>query len=200
MNHRFIASELVKVANILIADSALTSKKAFEFPNKTELRKYLDNHPKADKRNHWIKNEKRSGPNDQDSKSTKLEQEQIKKPAKTIIVPKEKWPKGKEDPTQYSSDKHAIMVRKDYDIKADPAGWMVHERVHASGNIKDDNKPYPENAVERAAYTKQFEHLIKKGYKTLADILKIKTVEHKADHATVLTKYFQQAMKNIGKK
>ena len=65
----------------------------------------------------------------------------------------------KDDPTQYSKENNIIYVKSTYDIKNDPAGWMVHEYKHAELKDLPDEEQYPDNTVERAAYKAQFKYL-----------------------------------------
>ena len=78
---------------------------------------------------------------------------------KPKIVVDTKSFEGKSDPTQYDAKNHTILVKPTYNVKSDPEGWMVHEYEHGKLNVKDDDKPYPQNAVERAAYVAQFKFL-----------------------------------------
>lgn len=98
---------------------------------------------------------------------------------------------GKRDPTQYSKEDNIIYVKSSYDIKNDPAGWIVHEYKHAElKDIDDDPENYPENKVEVEAYKAQFDYLKRKGYKNFDDIFKIPTLEHKKEFYDILKKYW----------
>jgi len=107
---------------------------------------------------------------------------------------------GKTDPTQYSAETHTILVKPTYNTKTDPEGWMVHEFEHAKLNVKDDNKPYPENSVERVAYMAQFKFLkdTKKAlvFNDLKDpkkfpTLSLKFTKYSGEWEPVLKKYWE---------
>lgn len=73
----------------------------------------------------------------------------------------------KQDPTEFDAKSNTIRVRSNYDVELDSCGWLVHERIrallHDAGFVDDYNPPliqYPDNAVERMAYTWQFVYLI----------------------------------------
>lgn len=116
-------------------------------------------------------------------------------PSDIVIIPQEEWSEGKDDPTEYSYDKHIIKVRSDYNWKTDPAGWIVHERVHKKldeQGFKDDGKPYPENAVEHQAYVEQFKSLKQKGteLKTVISLM-----PQKFDYfPDIMNKYWEEAV------
>ena len=89
------------------------------------------------------------------------------------VIKKEDWPKGKSDPTEYSSREKIVRVREDYDYKKDMVGWMRHELIHyllEKKGFKDDGRTYPNNAVEREAYSHQFRYLKAMGYKDIRSV------------------------------
>ena len=109
---------------------------------------------------------------------------------------------GKTDPTQYSAETHTILVKPTYNMKTDPEGWIVHESEHAKLNIKDDNKPYPENSVERVAYTAQFKFLKATNKAVVFNDLKdskkfptlsLKFTKYGGEWEPVLKKYWEMA-------
>jgi len=103
-----------------------------------------------------------------------------------IVVDDSTFPPQKIDPTQYDAENDIILVKSSYDTVKDPAGWMVHEKVHAKlRNTPDDGKQYPSNSIERAAYTEQFKYLKQKGY-TFDQIFTIPTMEHKKRYYNIL--------------
>jgi len=107
-----------------------------------------------------------------------------------IVVDDSTFPPQKIDPTQYDAENDIILVKSSYDTVKDPAGWMVHEKVHAKlKDTPDDGKRYPTNSIEKAAYTTQFQYLKQKGY-TFDQIFTIPTMEHKRQYYNIL--------KNIG--
>lgn len=113
-----------------------------------------------------------------------------------VIIPRNQWPEGKNDPTEYSSEDKVVRVRDDYDYKSDPHGWMRHELMHYLQNIKgveDDQKPYPQNKIERAAYMHQFKYLQNKGHKDIGSTLDLIGKRH---HEKILSKYWNEALRN----
>lgn len=107
-----------------------------------------------------------------------------------IVVDDSTFPPQKIDPTQYDAENDIILVKSSYDTVKDPAGWMVHEKVHAKlRNTPDDGKQYPSNSIERAAYTEQFKYLKQKGY-TFDQIFTIPTMEHKKRYYNILKNYW----------
>jgi len=109
---------------------------------------------------------------------------------KIVIIPKERWPRGKKDPTQWSQKEKEIQVRSDYDIDNDPAGWIEHEKVHARMPNQDTSN-YPDNEVEKQAYSAQFKYLRSHGY-SFDKIFSIKTMEHKKEYKDKLKKWWPE--------
>ena len=110
-----------------------------------------------------------------------------------MIIKKEDWPEGKNDPTEFDSDNNVVRVRSDYDYKKDPLNWMKHELVHylyQKKGIKDDKKGYPKNNIEAAAYTHQFKTFKKQGIKNLEDIIDKLGKRH---HLETLKKYWDKS-------
>jgi hypothetical protein len=110
-----------------------------------------------------------------------------------VIIPKEKWPERKNDPTEYDSEHSVVRVRSDYDYKKDPINWMKHELIHYlyhKKGIKDDEKEYPENNTEAAAYKHQFKTFKKQGIKNIEDIIDKLGKKH---HLEILKKYWDKA-------
>lgn len=73
---------------------------------------------------------------------------------------------GKLDPTQFSFDNNCIEVVNNYNpIKEKKFRWLIHEIAHwiffnKYGQIKGEcGGSYPENYVERYAYSQQFKKL-----------------------------------------
>jgi hypothetical protein len=111
------------------------------------------------------------------------------------IIDVREWPEGKIDPTEYSPTTDTIHIRSDYGMD-DPAGWIVHEKVHAANKkLPQWSDDYPNNQIERLAYVAQFKYLIsEKGCQTLDDVFKIPTMGHKAQYRNILQRYFDEAM------
>jgi hypothetical protein len=110
-----------------------------------------------------------------------------------IVVKKENWPEGKNDPTEFNENKGVVKVRSDYDYKKDPLNWIRHELIHYlyhKKGIADDGKEYPKNNTEEAAYKYQFRFFKKKGIKNLEDIIDKLGKRH---HLKVLKKYWDAA-------
>lgn len=80
MNNDFVASELTAIAKDL---------QAFEFPTEDAMKKYLDNHPKADKSKHKVKEVEKDAPAQKDA------------PGKDKGEKKEEAP-GKSKPEEYA--------------------------------------------------------------------------------------------------
>jgi len=121
---------------------------------------------------------------------------------KPIVIVDTKSFEGKSDPTQYDAENHIILVKPTYNVKLDPEGWMVHEYEHGKLSVKDDGKPYPENAVERVAYTVQFKFLKStKKAERFEDLknskkfptLSLKITKHGGEYEPILKKYWEMA-------
>jgi len=109
-----------------------------------------------------------------------------------VIIPKEKWQEGKNDPTEFSADENVVRVRSDYDYKKDPLNWMKHELIHYllhKKGVKDDKKEYPTNNIERVAYTYQFAKFKRQGIKKFEDLPDL----GKKHHEKILKKYWEDA-------
>lgn len=109
-----------------------------------------------------------------------------------VIIPKEKWQEGKNDPTEYDSADRVVRVRSDYDYKKDPLNWMKHELIHYllhKKGSKDDGKEYPTNNTERVAYTYQFKKFKQQGIKKFEDLPNL----GKNHHEKILKKYWEDA-------
>lgn len=111
-----------------------------------------------------------------------------------VIIPKKDWQQGKKDPTEFDADHDVVRIRGDYDYKKDPTGWMRHEmmhhKLHHTKGWKDDGKEYPYNSTEVQAYTNQFKHLKKKGYKSFKDV---PGFDKSSEYDNILNKYWQNA-------
>ena len=109
-----------------------------------------------------------------------------------VIVKKEDWPEGKNDPTEFDSDDNVVRIRSDYDYKKDPLNWMKHELIHYllyKKGSKDDGKEYPTNNTERVAYTYQFKKFKRQGIKKFEDLPDL----GKKQHEKILKKYWEDA-------
>jgi hypothetical protein len=108
------------------------------------------------------------------------------------IIPVTSWQRGKVDPTEYDATTDTIRVRGDYDVNNDPAGWMVHEKVHATlaaAGQQNNSGNYPDNPIEERAYKTQFNYLKSLGH-TFDDIFQIPTMEHKAPYRNIFAKWW----------
>ena len=109
---------------------------------------------------------------------------------KIRIVPCVGWTYEKNQPTQYSYDDKEIQVRSDYDIENDPAGWLVHEKIHAL-YPRIEIEEYPDNPLEEIAFSEQFEYLKNKGY-TFEEIFSIPTMETMLQYKDILKKWWKE--------
>jgi hypothetical protein len=108
------------------------------------------------------------------------------------VIPVTSWQRGKIDPTEYDITTDTIRVRGDYDVNNDPAGWMVHEKVHATlaaAGQQNNSGNYPDNPIEERAYKTQFNYLKSLGH-TFDDIFQIPTMEHKAVYKNIFAKWW----------
>ena len=107
------------------------------------------------------------------------------------------WPEGKPDPTQYSNERNEIMVREDYDIAADPAGWLVHEQVHAEhgSTESEDYSSYPDTPTEQVAFGTQFRYLKDRGITNFDDLFSLPGFEHERSHYDVLKRIWDSVQK-----
>lgn len=148
MNQRLIARELRAIARDLLA---------FEFPNKEELKKYLKEHPDADKSLHTVK--------PTEEKPAKPEEKPAEKPAeKTKEKPTEKTT---EKPTEKPEEHPKITKLKETppsDIKTPEEKKAYNEKVSQyKVEIVGDNE---ENAKKVAAE-------LAKGIRETADVCKV---------------------------
>ena len=113
--------------------------------------------------------------------------------ANIVVVTKENWPTGKLDPTQYNAETDTIEVREDYDFRNDPAGWIVHEQVHAQEGTtaNEDYSNYPNTLTEQKAFGAQFKFLMGRGIKQFDALFSIPGFEHEKDHYKELKKIWE---------
>lgn len=92
-----------------------------------------------------------------------------------VIVPDDMWVKGSQ-PSESHAGRRAILMREGYyhDPKIerqDESAWMTHELAHLQQSLdrgldeyeKEQSAGYPDNQVERHAFSRQFEYLRSKG-------------------------------------
>jgi hypothetical protein len=102
------------------------------------------------------------------------------------IIPDDLWVKGKErQPTESHAERQLVLVKQSYyeeQKNPDEIAWMLHELAHCQNFLDsksaeayeknmqtfafEDLKteyPYPNNPVEQATFTKQFQYLKERG-------------------------------------
>ncbi|MCX6779280.1 MAG: hypothetical protein NTU97_03555 [Candidatus Magasanikbacteria bacterium] len=88
------------------------------------------------------------------------------------VVPDELWIKGSQ-PSESMVEKGLILIKKSYFDQSDDLAWMSHELGHYQAFVATTTElyeqavrsSYPDNEVERHAFSKQFAYLQKKGLK-----------------------------------
>jgi len=94
------------------------------------------------------------------------------------FIPEKLWVKGAQ-PSESHADKNLVLFKENYLEEGDDIAWLTHEIAHCQRFLdsKDYQKesetpafkdvsfenPYPNNEVEKYAFTKQFEFLKNKG-------------------------------------
>ena len=109
---------------------------------------------------------------------------------KIIIIQSKDWSKGKGNPTEFNYSDNSIYVNNSYDIKNDPCGWLVHEKVHFNERNKNLNRDnYPDCDNEINPYIEQFQYLKNKGY-SFDNIFNLQDMKSIIKYKDILKKYW----------
>lgn len=95
------------------------------------------------------------------------------------IVPEKNWHKGSQ-PSESDAKRGIILFNEEYFKEKDTVAWLTHELAHCARNNRkpeayqedsitkfyndiEENNTYPNNKVEKEAFTKQFQYLKNSG-------------------------------------
>ncbi len=87
-----------------------------------------------------------------------------------VVVPDELWIKGIQ-PSESIAERNLVLFKESYFDGLDSLAWLIHELGHVQsfrqlkheGYKKVIRSNYPDNEVERRAFSQQFAYLRKKG-------------------------------------